>query len=481
MRANGLCVGLATAAFAVPGAAQAATVELRTLGVGPAAQLVVTDTAGEVNRQTLSVVPGPNGGATSATVRDESAILVPVGGCTAVDGHTVTCEAEVIWGLLVELGPGEDSATFAPERAREWEDGRIEGGDGDDRIKSPGRLEGEAGNDTLTGARSADLLYGGPGRDVLTGSGRDDSLHGGAGNDVLRGGPDGDLMYGGAYGFSGNPGRDRLYGDGGADDLDDGDGSRWAGPDLIDGGEGGDADTETGDIVLSYDTRTRPVRVDLAEPRPAGEKGEGDVLRHIESADGGRANDVLRGTREPNELRGNGGRDSIRARDGADRVFFGGADRVHTGGGADLLAGDPSSTPRLACGKGPDVVQAGFDPRKRASISAGPLLMSDCERFGGVDVDGEVVIEVAPHPAWRPGARRLRFRVFDLPCCGTRATLTRPRPPFRRIASAALTSDPLKIRFRSRKRTQTLRMSIEGFGSEEVREDAKLMWRFRIG
>ena len=55
------------------------------------------------------------------------------------------------------------------------------------------------------------------------------------------------------------------------DTLIDGDRSRAADSDILDGREGG--------AVVSYAARTAPVNVDLVDPGPDGETGEGDVLR----------------------------------------------------------------------------------------------------------------------------------------------------------------------------------------------------------
>ena len=65
-------------------------------------------------------------------------------------------------------------------------------------------VNGDSGNDTLTGGTGADTMKGQPGNDWLLGS---------AGNDILDGGIGGDLLNGGA-------GSDRLTGGAGADVFD---------------------------------------------------------------------------------------------------------------------------------------------------------------------------------------------------------------------------------------------------------------------
>jgi len=103
-------------------------------------------------------------------------------------------ELDAVPRVLVD--PAPRTVVFGSARS----DGRIDGGDGNDR------------------------LYGGGGIDVLLGHGGDDRLEGGAGDDVLAGGAGADRLEGG-------PGNDVLWhaallgaGDGAADILEGGDG-----------------------------------------------------------------------------------------------------------------------------------------------------------------------------------------------------------------------------------------------------------------
>jgi Ca2+-binding RTX toxin-like protein len=61
-----------------------------------------------------------------------------------------------------------------------------------------GFVNGEGGNDALTGGAFADRLNGGSENDLLTGNGGNDVLIGAAGNDTLAGGLGKDVMAGGA-------------------------------------------------------------------------------------------------------------------------------------------------------------------------------------------------------------------------------------------------------------------------------------------
>ena len=131
-------------------------------------------------------------------------------------------------GKMIEGNAGNDTITgtaFADT---------INGGDGNDTITGGGgndTITGGNGNDTLTGSAGDDSLTGGDGNDTLTGSEGNDTLIGGNGDDTLNGGVGDDSLDGG-------PGTDILNGDPGADNL--------TGPpndtsvDSLDGGAGGD-------------------------------------------------------------------------------------------------------------------------------------------------------------------------------------------------------------------------------------------------
>ncbi len=78
--------------------------------------------------------------------------------------------------------------------------GRAWGNELDNQISmtATGKVDGAAGNDTITGSAMNDTLAGGAGNDVLAGGGGSDSIDGGAGNDVLVGGGGSDAIDGGA-------------------------------------------------------------------------------------------------------------------------------------------------------------------------------------------------------------------------------------------------------------------------------------------
>ncbi|MDN4146078.1 calcium-binding protein [Pseudomonas tohonis] len=94
-----------------------------------------------------------------------------------------------------------------------------------------------AGNDTLTGYATDDVLNGGAGNDSLYGAAGDDQLNGELGDDRLYGEDGNDLLQGdvGNDSLYGGEGNDALYGGEGVDNLFGGNGN-----DILEGGTGND-------------------------------------------------------------------------------------------------------------------------------------------------------------------------------------------------------------------------------------------------
>lgn len=227
---------------------------------------------------------------------------------------------------------------------------RLYGGWGADKLSGGGqndtlfgdtgydRLYGDEGNDQLYGGAGSDYLYGGAGDDLLTG---DDSL--GGGFNFLSGGDGNDTLKGGEYDdqLSGDAGNDSLLGGEGADALMGG-----AGADTLDGG-GGLLD------LVSYESSTVAVKVNLSTQTASGGDAQGDVLSGFERALGGQGNDTLAGSTDDNLIGGGDGNDSINGAIGDDDLFGGagddtlmgssGVDRLYGGDGDDLLDGGTGS------------------------------------------------------------------------------------------------------------------------------------------
>ena len=234
-----------------------------------------------------------------------------------------------------------------------------------------------------------------------TGDGDDVVRSIGEGGPILRvdAGPGDDLVEGAllkADVIDGGGGADRLFGRGNNDTLADGDTPGAVDADVLDGGSDGD--------TVAYSARTAPLRIDLGDEAPDGERGEGDTLRGFEGVIGGAAGDDIDGTAEGDWLRGGGGRDHLDGLGGSDDLEGGagndrlhghaGYDRLDGGTGADVLRGDsgpdllvaPTRADTLSCGRGLDrLVDAGLRV----------LIGRSCERLGwqfdgaSGDVDGD--------------------------------------------------------------------------------------------
>jgi hypothetical protein len=328
-------------ALILPSAAAAATVELRA-GAGPAGTtyvLAVVAAPGERNAIVLRsvwdvpTVPGPAGG--YWLVSDSGSELVAGASCSAVDPHSVRCQAPgfAVAGVTVELGDMDDSFVAYDNSGSIGGSATVEGGSGNDTIAGAPIISGGPGDDELVGhpyghpASFGNLIDGGPGDDRVVGAAGFDELHGGGGVDELIGGDS----------------NDRLF------DDDTADGAA-PGPDRLDGGPGTD--------LVSYERRTAPIIANLAAASGAGERGEGDQLTDVESLAGGSGDDRLTGDAGANVLDGGRGRDRLSGRAGNDE-FIRAEGAVFCGGDIDTVRGGRSSRDFLQ----PDceLVASGYD------------------------------------------------------------------------------------------------------------------------
>jgi Ca2+-binding RTX toxin-like protein len=220
---------------------------------------------------------------------------------------------------------------------------RINAGAGDDKIYSNtsnhNNIIGGAGRDyvSLWGAANVNLnlastgierLESGSGNDNLDASGQTQSINvmGGAGNDTIRGGAFDDTIYGDINSYS-RGGNDHIYAGAGGDRVHAGGGN-----DTVNGGSGLDTmEGGAGIDTVDYTGTTTKVTIDLAAAVATHADGSKETISDFESARGGSASDVLRGSHLANSLAGAGGNDTI--------YGFAGNDILNGGMGADTMVG----------------------------------------------------------------------------------------------------------------------------------------------
>jgi Ca2+-binding RTX toxin-like protein len=178
---------------------------------------------------------------------------------------------------------------------------------------------GSGGGCDTTGTPNDDHLVGSPGPDRICGLGGDDTIEGLGGADVLQGDGGKDILEGGTEGdeLLGGPGNDQLVGGTGRDTANYSDGPG--------------------------------VRVDLVSGQAASGQGT-DQVTGIEDVVGSDADDVLKGTADPNRLAGGGATDLL--------LGQGGPDHLLGGRGGDYLNGGPQGG-QLVGGLGLDACLSG--------------------------------------------------------------------------------------------------------------------------
>jgi hypothetical protein len=332
--------------------------------------LFVAGSPDEINNFTLS-----QSGST-VTIEDTTVRLNAGSGCSQLTPNRVSCPAGSFYFLFVRAGDANDIVTNTTSRGAD--------------------LDGESGNDQVTGGSGDDELDGGTGNDILSGGGGNDELNGEAGSDSMSGGDGFDHVTYGWTSAAITANLDGQAGDGAVGEND------TIGTDVegIRGGNG--ADVLTGNAAAN----------DL-------------------DAQGG--NDTLDGGDGADKLDGDGGNDSISARDGV-------VDDVQCDDGTDSVTADTDPDDTVAAGcetvdrakyVGPPAPGGGEVPvipqaeAPKVSISNNPVTVSSggkapvkvsCPGTAAGGCEGEVVIEfyeesgAAPKAtlARRGGRRRVR-------------------------------------------------------------------------
>jgi len=294
-----------------------------------------------------------------------------INGTTAtlsLDGADDNVTVSVSGGLLVHgqttggLNSGSDwnSATGGDQTVPA--DGTfsvvVNGGDGSDSITvlaktteiAGATLNGDGGDDVLTGADSDDTLAGGDGNDRLVGAKGTDTMSGGAGNDTLV--------------WNNGDGSDRIDGDAGNDGTEV-NGSPTLGDIFTLAPEpGGVKFQRTNLVAFTLDTATERFQVNGLGGNDSLSANAGVGALTLLSVDGGAGADTVNGSDGPDLILGGEGNDVLGGGGGDDRIVGDrGNDTMNGGTGDDTLVWNN--------GDGTDVVN-GDDGRDDVEVNGAP-------------------------------------------------------------------------------------------------------------
>ncbi len=286
----------------------------------------------------------PNVVATDVT----SIVLITGSGNNTIDLSGVLASAFTgLTSINVQGGNGNDVIIGSPDLAT-----LIDGQDGDDSVTggtANDTIMGGDGDDTIAGLGGNDSIDAGDGDDVVSGDDGDDTIQAGDGDDIVTGNLGNDSILGGdgLDSLSGNEGLDTLNGNSGADTISGDDGVDFilggGGADLISGGLEGDtiignsgSDTMSGDDGADF--------VDGGNSNDSIAGGEGD--------------DTLNGMAGDDTLDGGGGDDTILGGDGGDLAFGDGPDVNIVTFGNDVIRGQAGND-TLRGTLGADTIEGG--------------------------------------------------------------------------------------------------------------------------
>jgi Ca2+-binding RTX toxin-like protein len=377
-RTGALALPLAIAALALlPGSALASSV------TSAAGTITYAAAAGETNTLTVTDT------GTNYRFDDPGVTLLMPTGCTPVDNNTADCAKAGITSIVVNANDMNDTISVAPVTIAttlngdagddlltgglgpDTFDGGANGANGD-TVSYSGRSAGiqadidadigDDGNsqDGTAGSRDTvkptiENLTGGSGDDQLGGSTAANTLAGNGGGDTLNGGDGNDTLNGGL-------GEDELNGQGDDDTLSGG-----FAADTFSGGD----NTPSGDTV-TYSGEGRSVGVTADLDGAANDDGSSDdgsvgardtIGSDVENLTGTDQGDTLTGSAVGNILNGGQGADTLNGGDGADTLNGGDQDDTLAGGlGADFLSG----------GNGASDVATYADAARTTGVTADP-------------------------------------------------------------------------------------------------------------
>jgi Ca2+-binding RTX toxin-like protein len=279
--------------------------------------------------------PPADAAATSASIVNSTATL-------NLDGADDNVTVSVAGGVLVHgqttgglNGPSDwDSATPGDQTVPA--DGTatvvVNGGDGNDSLTVVAKptelahatLNGEGGDDVLTGADTNDILNGGSGNDRLVGGKGVDFMSGGDGNDTLV--------------WNNGDGSDRMTGDAGNDGVEV-NGSPTLGDAFTLAPESGGVKFQRTNLVpFTLDTATERIQVNGLGGDDTLTSSGGVGAATLLSVDGGAGADTITGSDGPDFIAGGEGNDVLSGGGGDDRIVGDrGTDRMNGGAGDDTL------------------------------------------------------------------------------------------------------------------------------------------------
>jgi Ca2+-binding RTX toxin-like protein len=208
----------------------------------------------------------------------------------------------------------------------------VNGGDGNDSLTVLAKsteivdttLNGEGGDDVLTGADSGDVLNGGDGNDRLVGAKGTDLMNGGGGNDTLV--------------WNNGDGSDRMNGDAGNDGVEVNGSPTLGDVFTLEPEPGGVKFKRTNLVPFTLDTATERFQVNGLGGNDSISSSAGVGTLTLLSVDGGAGADTVLGSDGPDLILGGEGADLLSGGDGADRIVGDrGTDTMNGGPGDDTL------------------------------------------------------------------------------------------------------------------------------------------------
>jgi Ca2+-binding RTX toxin-like protein len=208
----------------------------------------------------------------------------------------------------------------------------VNGGDGNDALTvlaktteiAGATLNGDGGDDVLTGADTGDTLSGGDGNDRLVGAQGTDLMNGGAGNDTLV--------------WNNGDGSDRMNGDAGNDGVEVNGSPTLGDAFTLDPEPGGVKFQRTNLKAFTLDTSTERFQVNGLGGNDSLSASAGVGALTLLSVDGGAGADTINGSDGPDLLLGGEGNDVLNGGGGDDRIAGDrGNDTMNGGTGDDTL------------------------------------------------------------------------------------------------------------------------------------------------